>query len=250
MFKSLLCKSIAVAIMFFGIMGFSAVLVLNLESKDGKFQDTSGNQINVPTEGLPLINIDGIQVLQIIPTGSICISRDLTKKFLNMGKDSMTFSALVKVEGDKGGVCVMGVGAGDSTSPGYRIGAAVNDGKIVFYFFIVGKPLSPERYNTLQVDVANNKLADVDKWVCITVAVNREKDAALYVNGELAGSGSIAKLASEDLSSENEVFGVYSHDLNGVGVKLDIAKIAVYRGLLSTDEIKQNAGKWLESVKE
>jgi hypothetical protein len=250
MLKSKLYKALFAAVVCSGFAGFSADLALNLESKDGKFLDTGDNKISTSAEGLPLVEVNGMRALQIIPTGSFCVSKDLTKKFLNIGKDSMTFSALVKVEGDKGGAFVMCAGAGDSATPGYRLGATVNDGKIGFYFFLVGKPLSPERFNTLYVNAANNKQADVDKWVCITVAVNREKDASIYINGELAGAGSVAKLAAEDLSGENAVFGAYSHELNGVGVKLDIAKIAVYRGLLSPEEIKQNAGKWLEAVKE
>ena len=187
--------------------------------------------------------------MQIPLKGSVYIIQPQSQKYLGMGKDSMTLSAMVRLSGSKGQAYVMCNGAGNYLSPGYRLGAVITDGKINFYLLLVGKPFAKDKYNKVQIDTDADKRPDTGSWIYVTAVVNRESDAVIYLNGEVAGKGNIASLAQEELSCNNFCSTLTASD-GEPQCEMYIANIAVTCGLLSSVEIKQNAEKWLDAVKE
>jgi hypothetical protein len=250
MLRSLLFKSIVVAIICCGLEGVSADLVLDLQSKDGEFKDASQNNLDARNSGgTAQINVKDIAVMQIPLKGNMYIPGDPSLKYLSMGKDSMTLSAMVRITGTRGHAYVMCNGAGNYLSPGYRLGAIVTNGKINFYLLLVGKPFAPDKYNKVQIDTDADKRPGSGSWIHVTAVVNRENDAIIYINGELAGKGSIAGLAQEELANSGFCSTVTASE-GEPPCEMSVAHIAVNRGLLSSVEIKQNAEKWLQAIKE
>ncbi len=250
MFRSLLCKSIAGTIICCGSLGFSADLLLNLESKDGKFQDTGDNKLDMRNVGgATQIKVKDNAVMQIPLNGNMYIPGAPSLKYLSMGKGSMTLSAMVRITGTNGHIYVMCNGAGNYLSMGYRLGAMVSDGKINFYLLLVGKPFAPDKFNKVQINTDADKRPESGNWIYVTVVVYRENDAVIYINGEAAGKGSIAGLAQEELSNNNFCSMVPVSD-GEPPCAMCVANIAVNRGLVSSVEIKQNTEKWLDAVKE
>ncbi|MFA7230398.1 MAG: LamG-like jellyroll fold domain-containing protein [Victivallaceae bacterium] len=248
MFKSLLCKGIVGAIVCCGVAGFSADQILNLESKDGKFQDTSDNKLDVKnTAGVTSVNLKNITVMQIPLKGSLYINQAPSLKYLAMGKDNMTLSAMVKLTGSKGQAYVMCNGAGNFLSPGYRLGAVIDNGKINFYLLLVGKPFEKNKSNKIQIDTDVNKRPDTGSWLYVTAVINRESDATLYVNGEVVGKSEITKLAAEELSN-NYFCSSVTTSTGETPCEMMIANIAVTRGLVSSVTIEQNTDKWQDAV--
>ncbi|MFA6567641.1 MAG: LamG-like jellyroll fold domain-containing protein [Victivallales bacterium] len=250
MIKSLLCKSIIAAIICCGLEGFSADLMLNLESKDGKFQDTGDNKLDIGNVGgATRINVKNLAVMQIPLNGRLSIPGTPSLKYLSMGKDSMTLSAMVRITGTKGHAYVMCNGAGSYLGKGYRLGAMVTNGKINFYLLLVAKPFAPDKYNKVQIDTDAGKRPESGTWIYVTAVVNRENEAVIHINGEVVGRGSIAGLAQEDLAS-NYFYSTVTASDGEPPCEMSIACITVNRGLISSVEIRQNAEKWLEVVKE
>ncbi|MFA6568688.1 MAG: malectin domain-containing carbohydrate-binding protein, partial [Victivallales bacterium] len=224
---------------------------LQWQFADGQFADAAGNKITAQLSGgAAPASFKDIGMVAIPLKGMISAPRDAGRTSLALGKDNITLSAMLKITGNKGQAYVICNGAGSYLDPGYRFGANVADGKINFYLLLVGKAFGPNKYNSVQVSIDADKRPNTGDWLHVSAVINRVGEAAIYLNGKIAGKGSVAALAQENIVNEgNFLSGVMTSEGQPPSA-MSVAAISVWRGMLSSVEIQQDSERWMEAVKE
>lgn len=163
-----------------------------------------------------------------------------------LGTDNLTFSALFKIKGKSGFATLVSKGAGSHLSPGYRLGIAFEKERPKLYALFVPASSRPGAKKFVQFAMDKNLALSLNEWIHAAMTVDRAGKMTLYINGEEAGSRSIAAYEKENVfeKEKNSNFASY------LGGDIRIARVKVKNELSSRIQIQKETDQWLNSVEE
>lgn len=164
----------------------------------------------------------------------------------SLGTDNLTFSVLFQIKGKSGYATLVSKGAGSHLSPGYRLGIAFEKGRPQLYALFVPASSRPGAKKFVQFAMDKNLTLPLNEWIHAAMTVDRAGKITLYINGEEAGSRSIAAYEKEDVfeKEKNSNFASY------LGGEIRIARVKVKNDLSSRIQIQKETDQWLDSVEE
>lgn len=164
----------------------------------------------------------------------------------SLGTDNLTFSVLFKIKGKKGFATLVSKGAGSHLTPGYRLGIAFEKDRPKLYALFVPASSRPGAKKFVQFAMNKNLSLPLNEWIHGAMTVDRAGKMTLYINGEEAGSRSIAAYEKENVfeKEKNSNFASY---LDG---EIRIARVKVKNELSSRIQIQKETDQWLDSVEE
>ena len=159
--------------------------------------------------------------------------------------NNLTLCGTVRVSGQKGIIRIIQYGAGNLITPGYRLSAKVNDGKVYLDLLMAGFPDGKDqRYCVIS---SKGKTYNSGEWIFFTVVINRGGKAEIFVNGALVGSGLVKSLEKDNLMINNVSTEI--NQLENGDVSMELASLEVYYSLLSSVEIDKLKDKWCDILK-
>ena len=165
------------------------------------------------------------------------ISVSLLRKKQTFNKTSFTISALARMEPKRNGnLYIMQL-------QNVRLG--MNEARPYAWISSQKKSFS------MQMDPAKTPVTP-GKWVYLHLSVNRQGELALYINGELSASRNIADRQDEEWAPAPYFFiTAYNRkaDNDNPIAKMDVMRIAVREGLMSSAQIRKEAHEWFAEIK-
>lgn len=163
-----------------------------------------------------------------------------------LGTDNLTFSVLFKIKGKTGFASLVCKGAGSHLSPGYRFGITFEKGRPKLYALFVPASSRPGAKKFVQFAMDKNLTLPLNEWIHGAMTVNRAGKITLYINGEEAGSRSIAAYEKENVFEKENSSNFASY----LGRGILIARVKVKNELSSRIRIQKETDQWLNSVEE